>query len=96
MKNSFYFEVVVPSDHGNVCYQTFDKTFIKFATQVFEGIIIRKNTRLDPEQCIELINRNRHKLGAVQELQLIADKMLNVASEAENKNLPIKISFIAE
>lgn len=96
MKNSFYFEVVVPSAQGNVCYQTFDKAFIKFATQVLEGIIIRKNTNLDPEECVRLVKQNRHKLGTVQELQLIADKILNIATKAAQKNLPIKVSFVAE
>jgi hypothetical protein len=86
----------VPSKEGNICYQTFDKDFIKFATSVLKGITIRKNTKLEPYFCIESVSLNRHILGADQELQLIADKMLNIAKEANKNNLPIIISFVAE
>ena len=79
------FILKVPSDEGNLVYESFDKDLIKFFRIIFQ-IILKKQNYLNPEFCIAQINARRHLLGTNQKLQLFADKLLNHSQTAFNKN----------
>ena len=95
MASTFYFTVSVPSDDGNLCYEIFDTDFVKFCKTVFKTTILNKITWIDPNFCIKFIKNERHILGVDQKMQFIADKMLDFATIARNKNLRIRVLFAA-
>ncbi len=95
MASTLSFTVSVPSDDGNLCYEIFDIDFVKFCKTVLKNTILKKTTWIDPDFCIQFIKNERHVLGVDQKMQLIADKMLDFATIAQNKNLRLRVLFEA-
>jgi hypothetical protein len=86
------FILKVPSDEGNLAYEAFDKDLIKFFRIIFQTIL-KKQSYLNPEFCIAQINAKRHLFGADQKMQLFADKLLNHAQTALEKNSTLFFSL---
>jgi hypothetical protein len=92
MDSAVEFILTIPSEDGNKAYEVFNKDLIPFFSIVFKQYL-KKNNKLDPCFCIESINKARHILGMNQSYQLIADKLLNYAADAQKYNLPLVITL---